>query len=546
MEVSASSTTASPQVLQSSTTDNMSAVSTITPTAPLKPKSRSSIDDDDFVPPPVLHRESTLSTTGSGTLKESDKLREEIIQSLSPIRPTGDFNDWPASDKQDEQPQSPQSVKDGIRESTYLPAVYDDYWAATSPDQAKPDNQDKMLSADDRVDSKMTEKPATPASSAPAGNQAENASEQGEKNDTENDQTPRAAPAPFPAPESDKDVSPPPPAVTPALPTPGTRQRFSWELEPEEASRDTSKSPKEAAPVLPDASADPVQQQTMEAEETQPPPAPGLAADPKADTDTDNEGALSKTDVSSQDSSSNAAAPKQVADINDLEPPSPISTPEPRRMSLADEKKLLQASETELAQTPVGQHPALLPTAAAVVGTAPQEIAKPLGFRDIMNMESAPDRIAMFDETRAQFIAMDSGLSNWLAMLKSQPEHANASGTFQPSGQMQMGPGGVPMQPQMASARGAQPVTGPVFSAQQSQNQPYYQQYLNASSPTVGTPNRPLMMSPTSESPTSDFRHSSGQMGAKGKGLLLAAGKAGKGLLNKGKNKLRGGDKVFL
>ena len=529
MEVSASSTTASPQVPQSSTTEVMSAVSTITPTAPLKPKLGAAVDDD-FVPPPVLHRESTLSTTASGTLKESDKLREEIIQSLSPIRPTGSFSEWPASDTQNAQPQSPQqSVKDGIRESTYLPAVYDDYWAATSSNDDKADNHDRMLSADDRVDSKMAEKPTTP----PGGDRPQHTSQPGES-DTTNEETPRAAPAPLTGPESDQDASPAPSAGAAAPARPEARERFSWELDAEEVSKAASKPPNKVATV-PSEPPDPAKAQTIEATPSQPSPAPDLAPESKADPD--NEGSHSKADVSSQASSTNAAALKQVVDIHDLEPPSPISTPEPRRMSLADEKKLVHESEAEVAPSPV-QHPALQQPSAPVPtgpGVAGQEIVKPLGFRDIMNMEPASERIAKFDETRAQFIAMDSGLSNWLAMLKSQPEHANASAVFS-GGQVQIPPGGAPMQNPMA------PGVGP----QSDQNQPYYQQYLNASSPTTGTPNRPMMMTPSSQSPTSDFRHSSGQMGAKGKGLLLAAGKAGKGLLSKGKNKLRGGDKVFL
>lgn len=133
---------------------------------------------------------------------------------------------------------------------------------------------------------------------------------------------------------------------------------------------------------------------------------------------------------------------------------------------------------------------------------------------------------------------MDSGLSNWMGTLKSQvPEHADVSASFR--GSRMSVPGGPKL-----------PGTGPGQPA-------YYQQYLNASSPAApGTPAaRPGSSAPSGTlqgfSPASGGKLSTQQVQAKGKELLHTAGifggkagKAGKGLLAKGKSRLRGGDKV--
>jgi hypothetical protein len=133
---------------------------------------------------------------------------------------------------------------------------------------------------------------------------------------------------------------------------------------------------------------------------------------------------------------------------------------------------------------------------------------------------------------------MESGLSNWMGMLKAQiPEHADVSATFRGSGMS------VPARAKLPGNGSGQPA--------------YYQQYLNASSSGApGTPAvRPGSSAPSGSqqgfSPASGGKlMSSQQVQAKGKELLHTAGifggkagKAGKGLLAKGKSRLRG-DKV--
>jgi len=160
-------------------------------------------------------------------------------------------------------------------------------------------------------------------------------------------------------------------------------------------------------------------------------------------------------------------------------------------------------------------------------------------------MKSPHQRIQTFDETRQRFATMDSGLTNWMADLKSRyPEHADVTASLARSGVA-----GFASRPK--AGKGEAPPL----------QQPYYQQYLNASSPTApGTPvGRQGPGTPAgsqqSFAPSSGGRINTQQVQAKGKELLHTAGifggkagKAGKGLLAKGKTKLQqargAGDKV--
>ena len=163
-------------------------------------------------------------------------------------------------------------------------------------------------------------------------------------------------------------------------------------------------------------------------------------------------------------------------------------------------------------------------------------------FKEIAAIDSIKRRIQTFDETRQRFAFMDSGLSNWMETLKSQfPEHANVSASYAAS-RTSVPSGSAP-------SKYAGNIPG---------QQPYNQQYLNANPPAVsGAPAaRPGSGTQTSSqqgfSPASGSKISTQQVQAKGKELLHSAGifggkagKAGKGLLAKGKSRLRGGgDKV--
>jgi hypothetical protein len=163
-------------------------------------------------------------------------------------------------------------------------------------------------------------------------------------------------------------------------------------------------------------------------------------------------------------------------------------------------------------------------------------------------MKTSIERTQKFDQMRHEFAVMDYGLVNWIStMMAQQPEHADASPSFGSRTSFPVG-----------SARGK-------FSKAPAGNQPplqqpYYQQYLNASSPaTPGTPvSKPGPNTPVGSQhglSSAGNKITTQQVQAKGKELLHTAGifggkagKAGKGLLAKGRNKLKAaggsGDKV--
>ncbi|KAJ6784563.1 hypothetical protein PWT90_10892 [Aphanocladium album] len=143
-------------------------------------------------------------------------------------------------------------------------------------------------------------------------------------------------------------------------------------------------------------------------------------------------------------------------------------------------------------------------------------------FKDILSLNNSTERVAKFNETRVAFAVMDTGLDRWLTNLhQDHPEHHSKSfNSYQPA---------------------AAPASVPP-GAQQPAQQPYYQQYLNASAPGSGSsPGRRIGgISMPSHVGGSTFGHSGNQIGTKSKELMQSAGKMGKGLFSKGKNKLRG------
>ncbi|EQB52703.1 hypothetical protein CGLO_07650 [Colletotrichum gloeosporioides Cg-14] len=508
---------ASGQPMPSSSQASEESHSADAPVHPLVPLNAGHSDpsSSSFVAPERLQRESTMSTvTSPSPVKESDKLREEIMRSLSPVRPTSDFDSFNGN-------RAGQLEEDiGPRESTYLHGVYDDYWTAGDD---KPDVPELPL-----------KQPELDVHSV--------------------------------AKQNVSDVPPLSPRKENAGTPPTLGRRFSWEAESEQVApgpadpqeKPVSDSQPQAAPVAPVSSSSPAlgheqspalsSGETRDAEQTQP--------------STSNMGEThiavpTTSGTMSHQVSQVSSVPGDRLDSENIEPPSPVSAvtdknnasaAPPRRLSLAEEKSMVRVSSNPVSpSTPPGEHPALArsseakspppPAPAEPSQDQPAAPLKIMNFKEIMDIQNASERINKYNETRAQFASMDSGLNNWLVNLKSQhPEHANATASFAAN-----------------VSNVGQPSSSPPASQPNSQ-QPYYQQYLNASSTNVSTAavtatssGRPPAgsVSMGSHSPGSDFKHSSGQVGAKGKGLLLAAGKAGKGLLSKGKNKLRGtGDKT--
>lgn len=171
----------------------------------------------------------------------------------------------------------------------------------------------------------------------------------------------------------------------------------------------------------------------------------------------------------------------------------------------------------------------------------PADLTKPRPFKEIMALGSAEQRIRAYNESRHQYAAMDSGLGEWVHATSMQP----------PASPPPFMRG--PVQDE-TNARGSQ-TSRHGSQAPIQQPQPYYKQYLNASTPSApaAAPSRLSAGMPTG---TQGFGASTGktthQMQAKSKELLHSASifggkatKASKGLLAKGKSRFMGsGDKV--
>ncbi|PFH57708.1 hypothetical protein XA68_14671 [Ophiocordyceps unilateralis] len=320
----------------------------------------------------------------------------------------------------------------------------------------------------------------------------------------------KSAPLP-PTPPSKVPLDPP------ATPADGTelRRRFSWEVDDAEAVAPLPEhhvSPSSAAgePIVAEA----------RSEQTPTPPSPG-----------GDDAAVKPVGI--QDVASGWAASAAP------DPPSPLSVAsdkhvsvsdrDSKRPSLADDKAVAQAVSSLSSPTPPPEPPARLSSSSLVeaVKTNLPAQTRVMAFREVMGMPNVADRIAKFNETRDHVATTDSGLDDWLAALQAQyPEHAKEAAAL------------------------CQPVHGSPSSASSQpaaqQQQPYYQQYLNASTPGASHSSRSRLggLPIPSQVTVSSFGHPSNQIGTKSKELMHSAGKMGKGLLSKGKSKLRGsGDK---
>ncbi|KAL8946854.1 MAG: hypothetical protein Q9222_006803 [Ikaeria aurantiellina] len=222
------------------------------------------------------------------------------------------------------------------------------------------------------------------------------------------------------------------------------------------------------------------------------------------------------------------------------------STPHDAPLSTADDRSSQgQAQEhdgeraSDLSQGPFHQNVPPLPA----LPSAPVKIQN---LREILALKDPKDRIRAYNHSREQYANMDTGLAHWLAVTTMElPEHqdvvqngrfAGASASKPPASRSKLG--------------------GLLTSGSSTTQQPYYQQYLNASSPMGSSDGiqAPAGSSTQGYSPSAGSgKLSSQQMQARGKDLLHSAGifggkanVAAKGLFSKGKSKLRGGnaDKV--
>ncbi|KAF5657524.1 hypothetical protein FHETE_10384 [Fusarium heterosporum] len=475
------------------------ASSKLLPTEPLHPQ-QPEYSPSDYEPNSAM-TQGTLNTFNSSPIKESDVLSEEIMRSLSPIAPTSNAGLSPQPLTENSHSLSP-GGQNNMRNSSYTLSDYDSYWA---------DSNEKP----DQGSGKETE--------AQAQGQGKPKAETALVLEQQQQQT-TEQPQPGTQPSSGTQ-----PTSQPESPVSDSRRRFSWE-----AGFD---SPPKILPIVPPAGSS--NNETL-----------ALTSLPQASSDVQSShDAVTNTASESQDSPRNFETPMivippssgishQVSKAStlppsqqstNLEPPSPISvendneTPqavEGRRPSVTDNKNMTQIPSNLTSATAPAEKSTRAITSSEFPQTSP--------WRDIMSLATPVQRTLKFEAGRKAHQEWDSGLEGWLSNLMTEhPEYATGTTSFAGAS--------VP-----ATQKGH--AQGPSVSQTQ---QPYYQQYLNASSPTTApATGRSRMGSNSMPSGSSSFGNSSGQIGTKSKELMQSAGKMGKGLFSKGKSKLRGtGDK---
>lgn len=167
-------------------------------------------------------------------------------------------------------------------------------------------------------------------------------------------------------------------------------------------------------------------------------------------------------------------------------------------------------------------------------------------FREILALKTPSERVRAFNETREQIANVNTGLTHWLSVTSSElPEHAAILSGVERPVQAVVAQKPIPFKAKIPGLRSA---------GAQATQQPYYQQYLNAtpqaaSSEGIGGQNAvgSILSQGFSPSGGSSGKLSTQQVQAKGKDLLQAAGVFGgranvaaKGLFSKGKSKFRG------
>jgi hypothetical protein len=515
--------------------------------------------------PTQPHLVPSFSTQTSPQDEESDKLRKEIVKSLSPQG--SEFEQREPIDSYDTYEEGPDGLGiSGTRESTYLPSEYDNYWAST--------NEDELPEVPEVPLNQKAESIKETSSTAVSGRQAMLASASSAKEDVADITSIQPLKA--------KQLDPSSADTRPALLT----NRFSWEAGSEQvlekAEGETIAPVTQASESTKHPLVNESETQTKQLNELSEQPSDDMFSNaPEVAVQGQN---LAQFDekipmpVGSEVSAHfSAPGPEVGLAAGEIAPPAtayvghqvdPKVQPA-RRLSLAEEKSPANISTYAVTQTPPeDDHPSKSPQALqssqttqhstqlrsgppSAQGESTQQVyprpiqtvdlSKITQFQDILSMGGPDQRIRAYNDSRQQFAVMDSGLNEWIVSLKNaHPEHVAYGAS-----------GAQPVHNNAQSRLGKPPnATSPPLQ------QPYFQQYLNASSPTATTPptSRPSTAAPSSQQGFSQGgqKLTGQQVQAKSKELLHSAGifggkasKAGKGLLAKGKSKLRGGgDKV--
>lgn len=470
--------------------------------APLHPARGSASDlSTEELRRPITRVDTVSTTDNASPLKESDYLRDEIIRSLSPVRKSGSNLDTPTDEG-------------AVRESAYLSDVYGDYWQDDGTNVSRPEDKDAY---EPQPLSAVKEEPGSGAASATPS-------------------SPKRTAIPATEPE---------PAETNIR-----RERFSWEA----ADRDASAAPSPKKHPLPELPKEDVASPSSAAAHTSPHdtdqfspllPLPVLNYGP------DDIAAMPRDEPRSRVvSGASTIPPSQALDsphndgllntsnrasvllsptdekILDLQSPASPSSPQPQ-----------QESPDSPVATPTDIPLPRSPSPTGQDKSPPANMPQVMNLKQIMALPTSPERVYKMLEARAEFAAMQSGLDQWLTQATAQPEHANAGPTFKyaPAGD------DVPLfaNTQRYNRRssllggggggGGGGVGGDGADGDGAGGVGRQHSGMGGGGGSVRIAGASAQLG--------NLMH--GQAGVKGKELLQSAGKMGKGLLSKGKSKLR-------
>ncbi|KAH8780036.1 hypothetical protein F5883DRAFT_638587 [Diaporthe sp. PMI_573] len=502
----------------------------MTPIAPLQPRKKSFVVEEAPAQPrnPITRVDTVSTADNQSPLKESDALRDEIMRSLSPVRPSDGHIEPPRDES-------------AARESAYLSDVYGDYWSG----EDKPPEVEKPLKQ-----SGLREAEAAPADKDEAA-----------------DATPRPpAQAAFQPVKTDAALPPIPAAEPEAVRPEVRRERFSWEA----GSTSGGVSPAQASPTKqPNTEFTENLTSPISAARREDPTSPGgdgrsspllslpninfgdsdlsptvvsavstLPPDQDNPTTSDTQSPRSNT-TGIQDALSpppDDGANKHLYPTEDKllvqSPMSPLSPMEPIPVSDDQEPQRTTSPPPQeppegvpLPRSPSPTQPG--PSSSGDSGTddyskrQSQMAYNMMTLKQVLQLPSPSDRVQKMQETRDHMFALETGLASWLAEMAAQPAHENAMGSY-----------GYALSGDDAELWGTKggavriPLNAPAAGAE------------GAGEDGVGGGGGVGRTASNSINMGNLVMHS-GQAGAKGKELLQSAGKMGKGLLSKGKNKLR-------
>jgi hypothetical protein len=362
--------------------------SEIAPPAPLKEKALQPLNVTKQLKRPSLDPQ--LSTDPSAEDQESDRLRKEIVASLTPVRSF----ESPAIEPNRSSllPSSPGAN----RASSILPSEYDTYWAEEDRESPRP-SQDTERNTTGHVKT-VTFLPQTDEPSKPVILHRFSWEESNSQLQTPDEHAqPVSEVDPIKTPQADKFPSP---AVEPAA----KEERNPWS----EGLSDSYFGPSRTITVTkPESAAEP----QLDMRPSTPPPDPTRAM-------------VSPSRERSRSPGLHVVNTELDPEAVDL-PPRFSAEHEP---PLSKEPSLTEKQPTE----PKESHPATSPVSEVPktpITHEPSEHSpttdKPLGAREIATLNSSSERIATYNKTRDYWATADHGLQDWLSSsIEANPDLA--------------------------------------------------------------------------------------------------------------------------